>query len=170
MSVAAGPDIVEDGLVFCVDWSNPRCYQGAVGSEDWNDISLNPVATNGHHQSSGSGPTYVSSGSLAYFNYERDNTERHRNTWYHTVISRDDGDDGAAIIQMFLNGELKRTLTNGRCDVNYPDTNTTIQIGHGGSQTGAMDGDIAVVRVYNKQLTLAEVQQNYNAIKSRFGL
>ena len=80
MSVAAGPDIVEDGLVFCVDWSNPRCYQGAVGSEDWNDISLNPVATNGHHQSSGSGPTYVSSGSLAYFNYERDNTERHRTT------------------------------------------------------------------------------------------
>ena len=97
-------------------------------------------------------------------------TEIVTNTWYHTVISRDDGDDGAAIIQMFLNGELKRTLTNGRCDVNYPDTNTTIQIGHGGSQTGAMDGDIAVVRVYNKQLTLAEVQQNYNAIKSRFGL
>ena len=33
-----------------------------------------------------------------------------------------------------------------------------------------MDGDIAIVQIYNKALSAAEVKQNYNAQKGRFGL
>jgi len=31
-------------------------------------------------------------------------------------------------------------------------------------------GNIAITRIYNKALTAAEVLQNYNALKGRFGL
>ena len=259
MATRYNPKIVTDGLAFCVDWSNPRCYQGAVGTEAWNDISLNPVGTNGHNQSSGDGPTYTSDGNVAYYNYTRSNTERHRTTesggasilskmghsgsgvsafpysiealfrltslpvsnstadrftiigntevnkgfgiqvrnngtnvqlqigarnrgshtiqedlvtnkWYHAVIARDGAADLSATINFYMNGVLINTRDgSGRAVVDYP-SNTTVQIGHGGSATGAMDGDIALVRIYSKQLSTSEVAQNYNALKGRFGL
>ena len=34
----------------------------------------------------------------------------------------------------------------------------------------ALLGDIAAIRIYNTALTAAQVTQNYNAQKSRFGL
>jgi hypothetical protein len=33
-----------------------------------------------------------------------------------------------------------------------------------------MSGNVAIARIYNRALTAAEVLQNYNALKSRFGL
>ena len=39
-----------------------------------------------------------------------------------------------------------------------------------GSPLGYFDGDIARVEMYQKVLTDAEVQQNYNALRGRFGL
>ena len=259
MGTHYNPKIVTDGLAFCVDWSNPRCYQGAVGTEAWNDISLNPVETNGHNQDVSPGPTYVSDGNVAYYNYTRSNTERHittesggasilskmghsgsgisafpysiealfrltslpssgstanrftiigntevgkgfgiqvrnngtniqlqigarnrgshtinedlvTNKWYHAVIARDGAAYDSANINFYMNGVLKNTRAeDGRADVDYP-SNTTVQIGRGGSATGAMDGDIALVRIYSKQLSTSEVLQNYNALKGRFGL
>ena len=32
------------------------------------------------------------------------------------------------------------------------------------------NGDIAVMQIYNRNLTQAESEQNYNALKTRFGL
>jgi hypothetical protein len=41
-------------------------------------------------------------------------------------------------------------------------------IGYGGGQY--MNGNIAIVKIYNRALSSTEVTQNYNALKSRFGL
>ena len=39
MAINAGPKIVEDGLVFCVDAANPRSYPGA--GTTWTDLTAN---------------------------------------------------------------------------------------------------------------------------------
>ncbi|NWJ44003.1 LamG domain-containing protein [Marine Group I thaumarchaeote] len=49
--------------------------------------------------------------------------------------------------------------------------NTTYQLGRvTGGDLGYLDGKIASVHIYNKALTAAEVLQNYNAQRSRFGV
>lgn len=50
-------------------------------------------------------------------------------------------------------------------------TNSTLLIG-AGKYTGFnyFSGNIALCRIYNRALTASEIQQNYNATKSRFGL
>jgi len=45
----------------------------------------------------------------------------------------------------------------------YPYTGDT-------SVRGGWDGDISIVRIYNKVLSSSEIEQNYNANKGRFGL
>jgi hypothetical protein len=39
-----------------------------------------------------------------------------------------------------------------------------------GSVNAAFNGDIGPVQIYNRALSASEVLQNYNALKSRFGL
>ena len=65
-------------------------------------------------------------------------------------------------------GELVFTVPTS--DNESLDVNQTVSIGYGmGSPTGT-DGQISLVQIYNKILTNQEITQNYNALKSRFGL
>jgi len=48
-------------------------------------------------------------------------------------------------------------------------TSTTIQVGNTYS-TEYFQGDIAIAQIYNKALTASEIQQNFNALRSRFGI
>jgi hypothetical protein len=43
-------------------------------------------------------------------------------------------------------------------------------VGGGFSNVQDFTGNLAIFRIYDKQLTTSEVLQNYNAHKSRFGL
>jgi hypothetical protein len=45
---------------------------------------------------------------------------------------------------------------------------TTFNIG--GPSGDSVNGNIAMVRVYNRALSAAEVKQNYNALRDRFGI
>ena len=44
---------------------------------------------------------------------------------------------------------------------------TAIQIGN---KPGSFDGDIALVRVYKRDLTESEIKTNFQALRGRFGL
>ena len=63
------------------------------------------------------------------------------------------------------------TTVSGQAGSNIPTTGTTFRIG-ADTRNGATvtNGDISAVRMYSQALTAAEVAQNYNAQKSRFGL
>ena len=76
---------------------------------------------------------------------------------------------GAGIKYIYINGVLRSTQTGLTGTIS---TNTTgLFLGaYGPGSSYFMDGKIAVSRVYNKALTQAEVTQNFNAQKSRFGL
>lgn len=51
-----------------------------------------------------------------------------------------------------------------------PDLTVPIRIGANGSGTEPWNGNIAICSVYNRALSAAEIQQNYNSTKSRFNL
>jgi len=80
------------------------------------------------------------------------------NTWYQMVYTK----TGSSNI-LYVNG-TQRSTANQNC--NSPSGNlTTI-----GGSAGGYKGNIAITRMYNRVLSAAEVLQNYNAIKNRFGL
>jgi hypothetical protein len=53
----------------------------------------------------------------------------------------------------------------------YPNTSAILTLGNWLPNTGlAFNGNIATTQVYNRALSASEIQQNYDAVKTRFGL
>ena len=89
------------------------------------------------------------------------------NTWYHWVITVDNT-LSTNKVKVYVNGNLyaqgnpSNTLNTGA---------DSAAIGHKiPSSSEEFNGDISIVRVYNKTLSSDEVLQNFNAQKARFGL
>ena len=71
-----------------------------------------------------------------------------------------------SLLKLYLNGIYEsQTSYTGNIQDTYP-----IKIGNGAFGDGPFPGDIYTASVYNRALSSAEVLQNYNATKSRFGL
>jgi hypothetical protein len=75
-------------------------------------------------------------------------------------------------VKIYLDGVLKTTSTISTTgNVSLNDGKITLGLDYHGLSSGySMNGNIFLSRVYNRVLTAAEVLQNYNATKSRFGL
>ena len=65
----------------------------------------------------------------------------------------------------YYQGELEQTTT---LDGDLKDANDTCLIGIGDGRR--WNGYIPIVKIYNKELSASEVRQNFDAMKSRFGL
>ena len=85
------------------------------------------------------------------------------NVFYHVVYTRDTNNT----LSTYLNGSFVRSSAN----VTFSFTSSYSYV-IGRSTVGAENfkGSVGVVRQYNRALTSAEVLQNYNAQKSRYGL
>ena len=83
-------------------------------------------------------------------------------TWYNIYITFKSGKQ-----QLFINGTVIHSTT-------LPDTitfyNQEVWIGRSNFSSGYTNGKITLFNYYNRELSAAEVVQNYNAIKNRFGL
>jgi len=80
-------------------------------------------------------------------------------TWKHVVGTFDVGS-----LRRYEDGVLTQETSTGQ---NY----LTSSNGYGiGGDLKYFEGNIAIARVYNRTLTQAEIQQNYLATKTRFGL
>ena len=104
---------------------------------------------------------YINFGYRTNSNYDSGNITI--NEWHHIVGTRAVG--GAIVI--YIDGVADLTV-NGNNAIDY--TTTDFNIGYAPTRIGPFNGDISSTRVYNKSLTAAEVTQNFNAQKSRFGL
>jgi hypothetical protein len=84
-------------------------------------------------------------------------------SWTHFVGTYD---DAGQVLRCYINGSLLGTRSNTPSTTYgiYNHTISGVQFG------GEVLGRISMVRHYNRALTAAEVLQNYNATKSRFGL
>jgi hypothetical protein len=86
------------------------------------------------------------------------------NTWYHLVGTYD-----GTTMRIYLNGVLENTR-NVIGNIAQNEAYLGIGTYTGAPGTYAWDGKIPIVRYYHKTLTDNEVLQNYNALKTRFGL
>ena len=91
------------------------------------------------------------------------------NTWYYVVLVFD---YSAGAQKLYVNGVLQDSQTG----ISYSSSgsNNYMFLGQsnpGADNTGMFAGNISNFHIYgNKALTAAEVLQNYNALKGRFGL
>jgi hypothetical protein len=83
------------------------------------------------------------------------------NTWFN-MVGVYDGTNAS----MYING----TLVSGPTARSWNTVANNAQIGRQTNGGEYWNGNIAQVSIYNKALTASEIQQNYNATKSRFGL
>ena len=102
-------------------------------------------------------------GNLGTVNTSSSTTVLANSVWYHVVATYDGGNK-----RIYVNGVLENTSawTTG-----IDNTNTLSSIGFlEATSTQYLNGNLACVRVYNRPLTGAEILQNFNAQKTRFGL
>jgi hypothetical protein len=86
------------------------------------------------------------------------------NKWLNIVFKRESG-----IVSMFINNSSTGTPFSMTTDINLANTNLWLMRSQ--HITGQFtNGKIAYFGIYNKALSNTEIQQNYNALKGRFGL
>ena len=83
------------------------------------------------------------------------------NTWYHMV-----GTSSGSTHTLYVNGVKEGTVSNS--STFYSSTNP-YKVGYGNIHSTHI-GNVSNCRIYNRGLSEAEVKQNYNALKGRFGL
>ena len=92
------------------------------------------------------------------------NTNLDLSTWYYLIGVRD---AGANQVKLYVNGELVDTDTfAGSHNVK----STTNNFGGVRHLTNYANCNIGNVHVYNRALSAAEIQQNFNALRSRFSI
>jgi hypothetical protein len=95
------------------------------------------------------------------------------NQWYHLVVTNNSSAGG---LNLYVNGVLystvatatqqyNPTLSPGNVAINRADVD-----GGGTAVYSYFNGNIDVVRIYNTALSSTEVQQNFNALRGRFGI
>lgn len=89
-------------------------------------------------------------------------TEHQLGRWYHAVGVFDKSANTTAL---YINGVLEASQSSY---TNTP-TNYTSYI-ETGNYGGYLDGKMAICRIYNRPLTVQEINQNFNAERGRFGI
>lgn len=85
--------------------------------------------------------------------------------WTHIVATWDSSTQTAKVYQ---DGSEISSVTNTSC--NWTDTSANFQIGNSPGESYYFNGKISLGKAYSKTLSSTEVTQNYNALKSRFGI
>jgi len=84
--------------------------------------------------------------------------------WYHLAATHD-----GTNAKVYVNGVESVSVSSGTSSLkNTGDIPVRIGWRYTNSSINYSDGKISITRVYNKALTPQEIQQNYNATKSRF--
>jgi hypothetical protein len=93
------------------------------------------------------------------------------NTWTNIVLTYNGGTlNSSNGINLYVNGILKTSLFPSAVSA-LNTTNSKVYLGYeGAGSRNPMNGRISHCKIYNISLSASEVSQNYNAIKSRFGL
>ena len=125
-------------------------------------------------------PDFTTSGIVGLFCIPNDKSLRFYdgNTW--VAPNPGNGDDwaGGSPTTYYVNGQVSNSIMPGwnifggaknNSNPAFPDT-ARLYIGTSGYQDRNMQGRIAVVLMYNRALTQQEQIQNYNFLKTRFGL
>lgn len=89
------------------------------------------------------------------------------NTWSHIAVTYNSSTKTAAF---YINGSLNSSASNGAISEKSSGSQPLYISGIRAASQGIINGRVANIFAYNRILTAAEVLQNYNAQKSRYGL
>jgi len=80
-----------------------------------------------------------------------------------------DGSTNASGVNIYKDGVNIGGLTVFRDNLNSTIvSSTSLKLGDSGAVASRLNGQISNVKIYNKDLTAAEIQQNYNATKNKY--
>jgi hypothetical protein len=136
------------------DNNNKSLFRGQTASEDYAPrISLRGNTVNVYYNVSGEGDIIFTFNSIStsqynQFVYTYEATNSHKG---------------------YLNG-VEGTRTSNRTALNGTPSFTRCFLGVAGGSEGYFNGNMSILRLYNRVLTQAEITQNFNAQKSRYGL
>ena len=126
---------------------------------DWGVIFLDPR--------SGGGLGYYAGSTLI-----DDNNPSFGSNWWYVSFVGSGGADGSRNLKLYRNAvQAGNTGTPNGSSYNFKGGSPTRIIGaNHSSYSEIMRGNISNVSYYNRALTATEIQQNFNATKSRYGL
>jgi hypothetical protein len=87
--------------------------------------------------------------------------------WFNTVLTINRSTN---TVSAYVNGVLESSQTNASVSTSNLTNTSNLLICTERSSTFFLNGSVSNVQVYNRALGAAEVTQNYNALKSRYGL
>ena len=198
MGLAHSPSIVTNGLVLALDAANRKSYPGT--GTTWTDISGNGnsgTLVNGPTYSSANGGSIVFDGTNDYVVTSTITNYKSLNMWVYLdsksaylLDARNgspsgyfwfpggDANFGPDWDQFYINGKpVSLSLSNIPTNVwfNFYIRNTGIRTGtinffsrFTNAETQA--GKFSLFSAYNRALTDAEILQNYNALRGRYGI
>lgn len=153
----------------------PHIWDGSVSLEavvSWNDNSRSIIFGNYNVGANDINFEKLSSGTLRFYwnRGERDVTASAAVTYagalHHVAFIRDKDSNS---FKFYVDGELVQTTTNVGTDISS--TGSTFRIGADTRNGDTVhNGDIPVLKVYNRALTSAEVKNNFKNYKHRFGI
>ena len=92
-------------------------------------------------------------------------SELHTNQWYH-ITSTWDSDN----MKIYVDGLVNNSISTTNTSAPLPSSPNTLRLGERYSNSQFFNGNISNIQIYNRALSAQEVQRNYQALKSRFGL
>jgi len=87
------------------------------------------------------------------------------NTWQNWTLVRNVAN---STLSWYLNGTLDKI--ESRSTNNLNDTSSTFYIGFSQTWSGYFIGNLSNMQIYNRALSAAEVTQNFNALRGRYGI
>lgn len=91
------------------------------------------------------------------------------NTWYHATFTTS-FNGSSTTMKIYTNGVETATGTYTGSQTNYAYNFTIGDVNDGATAWYPFKGNIGAVKVYNKTLTISEIQQNFNATRGRYGI
>ena len=114
----------------------------------------------------------------AYAGYRTVSANIQTNRYYNFVVSYDGSINSSSRYSLYVNSQsysITTTLTSGSLG-DIPTGNARLSIGSvigqniNNSPLNMLNGNISQVSIYNRALTAAEISQNFNALRGRFGI
>lgn len=158
--------------------TNPNIY-GVISCEIWinfNNISSSPVFMHkgGHYTTQITGTNtyqWADSSNYSYANYGNRTATGIGTTgvWKQIVITKDTSNN----VRVYVNGVLLDTRSNFT-GVITNNTTTLWLVGYSDTTsiptTALVNGNVALCRIYNRELSQLEITNNFNCDRSRFGI